>query len=45
LTFIPGDDVEKRLLPLGSENGLEVVLDFATGRELFMGRLQEPPIE
>ncbi len=45
LTFIAGDELHERVLPLSTGDGLDVVLDFATGRQLYMGRPRKPPSE
>jgi hypothetical protein len=43
LKFVASSEAEGRLLPLGTTGGLDVVLDFTTGREVCIGR-PDPPL-
>jgi hypothetical protein len=38
LRFVPNEDVAERLLPLAKEGTMDVVLDFDTGREVYVAR-------
>jgi len=38
LTFVPNAEAGSRTLPLGRENSMDILLDFATGREIYVGR-------
>lgn len=43
--FVSNEDVGERFLGLSSKDGLDVMLDFQTGKELFLGRVQSDPVE
>jgi hypothetical protein len=38
LNFVPTSQFASRLLPLAKEGALDVVLDYSTGRQLYIGR-------
>lgn len=42
LTFVPSVEIDNRLLPLGTLDGVDAVLDFATGRQVYVGRPAPP---
>jgi hypothetical protein len=38
LTFIPNDEAATRTLLLGRQKGMDVLLDFKTGKVVYVGR-------
>ena len=43
MTFVDTEAVAERMLPLKRDDGVEVVLDYETGREKFIGRVDRGP--
>lgn len=44
LTFVPTEEAPERLLGLANEDGLETHLDFKSGKQVFIGRSEAPPL-
>lgn len=43
MQFVRNEELTARMLPLGKQGGVDVVLDFETGRELHLGSPEPPP--